>query len=489
MTDESQIDSQIEQQLRHADAISVAHEKGLILRRRWILGFLLSLVSLLWLGAHLDGIGDASLWPFRAPSQLVMLWASCLAVLAMLAVVRSQAIESVFGGLGEAVRWHRGLGLASLVLLTVHVLLLAGDALLTGVPVSFVLLPFTMPGQRSLDILFFYVLIVLGILAYDRRMRHEKWLFVHRLLGLTYTAGIVHASIEPGSIQNFEPLRTFFVILILVGLGAWTYNVLILRRMGPRYLYQVEAVHPRGNDTVDLVLKPVEQRMMFVPGAFVLLRVPGFKGMTNELHPFSIASSPVERDLQLSIVQRGDFTKFLSYLSLGPDHPEYWKHRKPGKHHPVSTLRPQEVLLYGPFGGFSMMRFMGYRRLVWIATGIGVTPFLSMLKFEQHNRGDFRRIWFYYLVRNEDEAIYQRELEELCASADSYVDLTVWVSTQQGRLSAAQIAEDVGFDDYAVMMCGTRAAVDDLSRQFKKLGLPQSRIISEELQFRASPKG
>lgn len=136
-----------------------------------------------------------------------------------------------------------------------------------------------------------------------------------------------------------------------------------------------------------------------------------------------------------------------------------------------------------------MMRFMGYRRVVWIATGIGVTPFLSMLKFEQHNRGDIRRIWFYYLVRNEEEAIYRREIEDLCKGANSVVDFTVWVSTQQGRLSAAQIAEDVGFDDYAVMMCGTRAAVDDLSRQFMELGLPQSRIISEELQFRASPKG
>ncbi len=277
------------------------------------------------------------------------------------------------------------------------------------------------------------------------------------------------------------------MILILVGLSAWAYNVVALRGMGPRYNYWVSAVRPRGNDVVDLVLKPQDQRMMFVPGAFVLLRVPGFKGMNKELHPFSIASSPVELDLQLSVVQRGDFTKFLSYLSLGQDNPDYWKHRRPGKRHPVSTLKPKKVYLYGPFGGFNMMRFMGYRRVVWIATGIGVTPFMSMLKFEQHNRGDIRQIWFYYLVRNEDQAIYRQEIEDLCKGANSVVNLTVWESSQHGRLSATQIAEDVGFDDYAVMMCGTRAAVEDLSRQFMDLGLPQSRIISEELQFRASP--
>ncbi len=466
-----------------SEAAVVRREKALTHNQHLILLAVLGLASLLWLGARANTLGDASLWPFRGPSQIVMLWASSLAVLAMVVVVRANAIEGLFGGLGEAVRWHRRLGLMSIVLLGVHVALLAADAAINGISVAFVLLPFSSPGQRSLDIVLFYLLIVLGVLAYDSRLRHEKWLKLHRLIGILYIAGILHASIEPGSIRNFEPLRTWFVILLLAGAGAWLYNVLLFRRVGPLYRYVVNAVRPRGHNIIDLVLTPKDRRMMFFPGAFVLVRVPSFEGMEGELHPFSIASSPVERDLQISIQQVGDFTKRLSYLSLGVDHPEYWQHRRAGNRHGVSTLTRQDVDVYGPFGGFSLLEFTGYRRLVWIGFGIGVTPFLSMLKFEQHNT-DFRRIWFYYLVRKPDEAVYAEEINELCEVSDSYIDLIVWPSGERGRLTAAQIADDVGFDDYAVMLCGTRPSVENLSHQFKELGLPSTRIISEELQFR-----
>ncbi len=480
--------SNLTEQRIQSEAAVLQREKALRQQQYRILYAILGLSSLLWLGARANTLGDVSLWPFRAPSQLAMLWASSLAVLAMVVVVRANAIETLFGGLGQAVRWHRRLGLMSIVFLGVHVALLAADAAINGISVAFVLLPFSSPGQRSLDIVLFYLLMVLGALAYDRRLRHEKWLKLHRMVGILYIAGIIHASIEPGSIRNFEPLRTWFVIMLLVGAGAWSYNVLLFRRVGPVHRYVVNAVRPHGRNIIDLILTPSDRRMMFSPGAFVLIRVPSFKGMEGELHPFSIASSPVERDVQLSIQQVGDFTRRLSYLSLGEDHPEYWLHRRKGKHHAVSTLIPQEVHLYGPFGGFSPLRFTGYRRLVWIAFGIGVTPFLSMLKFEQHNI-DFRRVWFYYLVREPDDAIYAEQIEQLCEHSDSYIDLTVWTSAEHGRLTAAQIADDVGFDDYAVMMCGTRRSIESLSSQFKELGLPSERIISEELQFRYQSRG
>ncbi len=457
--------------------------------QQWTVCVFLGLTTLLWLGARGNALGDSSMWPFRAPAHLTTLWAASLAVLAIVVVVRANAIENLFGGLGEAVRWHRRLGLMSIVFLGVHVALLAADAAINGISVAFVLVPFSSPEHlhQSISIVFFYLLMLLGLLAYDRRLRHEKWLMLHRLFAILYVVGIIHAGTGQSSIREFEPLRTLFVFLSLAAIGAWTYNVVLFRRVGPLHRYVVNAVRPRGHNIIDLILTPIDRRMMFSPGTFVLIRVPGFKGMEKELHPFSIASSPVERDLQLSIQQVGDFTRRLSYLSLDDDNPDYLRHRRDSQHHELATLEPQEVHVYGPFGGFSQLRFTGYRRLVWIAFGIGVTPFLSMLKFEQHNI-DFRRVWFYYLVREPDEAVYAEELDELCERSDSFIDVTTWVSGERGRLTAAQIADDVGFDDYAVMMCGTRRAVEDFSHQFLELGLPSARIIGEELQFRASPR-
>jgi anti-sigma B factor antagonist len=43
---------------------------------------------------------------------------------------------------------------------------------------------------------------------------------------------------------------------------------------------------------------------------------------------------------------------------------------------------------------------------------------------------------------------------------------------------------DEALDDYAVMLCGQLRFISDLARQFRGLGVPRDRIITEELEFR-----
>ena len=381
--------------------------------------------------------------------------------IAMIAVVRAHAFEPVFGGLDRAVRFHRIVGPAAIVLLVVHVIFLALDALSNGASIGNLFIPFWSQSARSIDILAFYLLLLLGVLAYDRRMSYERWLFVHRFLGPLFLAGTAHAAIEPGTIADFEPLRTWIVILILAGAGAWLYRVLLFDRLGPRYYYRLETVASRGSHIIELVMRPVDRRMMYEPGTFVFLRVPDLEGAEKELHPFSLTSSPVDRDLRLSIRMIGDFTRRLTSLDTG-----------------------KQVEVYGPFGGFTPHRFARFRRLVLIGSGIGITPFLGMLSFEISNR-DFRRIWLYYVVRNNEDAVYDSEINESYLNAESYIDYTLWTTASQGRITAAAIAAEIApLDNYAVMLCGQLNFVSDLARQFRALGIPSERIITEEFEFR-----
>jgi predicted ferric reductase len=230
-------------------------------------------------------------------------------------------------------------------------------------------------------------------------------------------------------------------------------------------------------------MRPVERRMMYEPGTFVFVRVPNFKGRERELHPFSISSSPLQHHLRVSIRQVGDFTRQVSYLSLGEDNPDYWKARRPGKYHATSTLRRHEIDVFGPFGGFTPFRFEKYERMVWVGAGIGITPFLSMLAFERSTL-DFRRVSLYYVARTAEDAVYDREIREHRTSTSDFVEYVLWVTREQGRLTAARIAEGLEDDDYAVMLCGTRPFVEAFVEQFRELGLPNERIITEELQFR-----
>jgi len=372
------------------------------------------------------------------------------------------------------------------MLLGLHGVLLAVDAVARGASPAAVLVPFWSRDERTIDILAFYALVVLGFLAYDRRLRHERWLALHRVIGLLFLAGTFHAAMEPGTIHEYEPLRTWIVILLLVGATAWTYRVVFFLRLGPRYPYQVESAVPHGAQTVDLIMRPLERRMMYEPGTFVFIRVPSFKGMERELHPFSISSSPLERNLRVSIRQIGDFTKRISFLSLGEDNPDFWKARRPGRMHPVSTLRSADVDVYGPFGGFTPHRFQQYRRMVWVGAGIGITPFLGMLAFERSTL-DLRQIRLYYMVHSAEEAVYDEEIRKSRSRASFSIDYVLWLTGDQGHLTAARIAADVGRGDYAVMLCGSMPFVAAFARQFRDLGLPPNRIIAEELQFRGAP--
>ena len=457
---------------RHPESV----HQGVMLRnslRRWLPsleacrpGWILTTVSLtittvLWIAGRFSGEIPPGFWPWQGLAQITILWSVTLMAIAMLAVVRAHALEPVFGGLDRAVRFHRILGPSAILLLIAHVICLALVQLEGGTSIGDVFIPFWSESARSIDIIIFYLLLLLGALAYDRRMSYERWLWVHRLTGLVFLGGTAHAAIEPGTIADFEPLRTWVVILVLAGGAAWLYRVVLFNRLGPRYRYWLETVVPRGANIIDLVMRPVDRRMIYEPGTFVFLRVPDMEGQQKELHPFSISSTPVDRGLRVSIRTVGGFTRRLPSLDLGT-----------------------QLDVYGPFGGFTSHRFAHFRRIVCIGAGIGITPFLGMLAFELSNH-DFRRIWLYYIARDEQDAVYDSEIRESYLEAESYIEYELWLTARRGRITAAQIAADIApLDDYAVMLCGQQNFISDIARQFRALGVPRDRIITEEFEFR-----
>ncbi|MGE0448883.1 MAG: ferric reductase-like transmembrane domain-containing protein [Vicinamibacterales bacterium] len=420
----------------------------------------LAITTGLWGAGKGSGVSAAGLWPLRGAIQLSGLWAFTLFCMAIVAVGRTQAMEPVFGGFDRATVFHRIVGPAALFFTGIHVLLMVGLAVREEFPIASVLVPFA-PGARTLDIIATYLLVALAVLAFSRRLRYERWLTLHRPMAVLFLVAAVNFTLfEAGTPRGFEPLRTWMILLMLGSGAALLYRVFLFKRFGNRYDYRVEDVVPRPDETLDLVMRPVSKRMMYEPGTFAFVRIPDHGRHANELHPFSISSTPVDRDLRISIKMVGDFTRSLTGL-------------RPGT----------RIDVYGPFGGFTPHRFAQYRRLVFIGSGIGITPFLSMLAFEQTNR-DFRRIWLYYLVRDREHAPYDDEIRASYLKADSFIDYELWDTATRKRLTAKQVMENVApLDNYAVMLCGSPEFVADMTRQFHALGLPLDRIISEELRF------
>lgn len=108
--------------------------------------------------------------------------------------------------------------------------------------------------------------------------------------------------------------------------------------------------------------------MNYEPGKFAFISVRDSPRLRAEQHPFSISSGPVGRQLRFSYKAIGDYIIALGDAAKG------W-----------------HVRVYGPFGQFTLHQLGEFRRLVWIAGGIGITPFPSMLAFEGTN-DNFRKI-------------------------------------------------------------------------------------------------
>jgi len=132
----------------------------------------------------------------------------------------------------------------------------------------------------------------------------------------------------------------------------------------------------------------------------------------QEPHPFTISSAPHEGDLRLSIKASGDWTQHLH-----------------------EQLQPGAVAFVdGPYGEFNFKT--GGPKQLWIAAGIGVTPFMSWIRdFEA--APPTREIDFFYTTTVAEEAVFLDEIEK--AKKHAGFRAHVSHSARDGRLSADKV--------------------------------------------------
>jgi len=139
----------------------------------------------------------------------------------------------------------------------------------------------------------------------------------------------------------------------------------------------------------------------------------------------------------------------------------------------------------GPDGGFVYNPLIHGRRLVFIAGGSGMTPFMSMIR-EVCDRGLDRHITLIYGNRYEDDIIYH---EELCTLAARHANL-VYVPVieqpedgyngERGIMTGALIERVAGaLPGSMIYLCGPSAMYDFCLGELQTLGVPLRRIRRE----------
>jgi predicted ferric reductase len=125
----------------------------------------------------------------------------------------------------------------------------------------------------------------------------------------------------------------------------------------------------------------------------------------------------------------------------------------------------------------------GSPKQIWIAGGIGLTPFLSFVRDMdgnlQHN------VDLYYTVRHPEEALFVDELEA-GAAKNPRLKVHIRYSAKEGSLTIEEIVKNAGgnINGYDVYLCGPLPMIQAFEKKFMELGLPKSNLHYEEFNFR-----
>lgn len=398
--------------------------------------------------------------------------ALCMAV-AMLLAARPRCAEGAFGGLDRMYRLHKYLGVASLLLVLAH--------LATGIHEDDEAPPLAAAASAesevvntgagrdeseddldgligSLGMLSAVGFILLIVATLNRKIPYHKWIVTHKFMGLFFalvTGHICVVLLEGSRIPLASAPGLVLATLVPSGLVAYVYTQLIRPRRRARP-FTLEAVHTVGRAT-ELVLRPDESMFEFTPGqfAFVEIDAPGFR----EAHPFSISSGAGEGRLRFTVRALGDYTRRLR------DHVH---------------LLGASVRVEGPYGRFDPLG--GRDRQVWIAGGIGITPFLSVMRTLDPEHG--KTVYLYYCVREGKEAVFWDELTQRAILGGVTLHR---IETETGvRFGVERLVSDLGDDlmRWEYYLCGPQPLTGAISKGLRRREVPARQIHDEAFELR-----
>jgi glycine betaine catabolism B len=196
----------------------------------------------------------------------------------------------------------------------------------------------------------------------------------------------------------------------------------------------------------------------FKVGQYVSLRFPG----EQRFHAFSISSSPAKRDeVELIIKKCRDFTCRLFTSPPGTE---------------------LEAIL--PLGLF-MQHLEG--DVVMVAGGVGVTPFLAMVRYARDLKLQDRHYWLFYSARTRADIMFEQELRGMGA-ANPNVHIVFTITREQpagwdgglGRFDVDALLRYLGgVDGKSYYSCGPTEMVNAVVEMLKGMGVAKERIFQE----------
>jgi predicted ferric reductase len=398
--------------------------------RHWVAPVVVTASVLVGWFAFDDAVGDGNVAfaLFIGSASIVMMaWSFVLAL-------RLRVNETLFGGLDRAYRWHRWLGALSVPAMWLHIETVDD---VKGIPGASRDIAHTAEDLAEQAETIIYVLVAASLL---RWLPTRWWRWTHKAIGVPFAFASWHFYTATKPYANGSAWGIWFAVVMSAGLLAWLGRVVVRDAFsGARYTV-VNVERSDSITTVDLrPLKGVGRRAAPGQFAFVRFNAPGL----HEPHPFTIASSPHAEGLRFHIRDLGDWTNRLG-----------------------RSVTPGMVArVEGPYGRLAPLAPPG-RRALWVAGGVGITPFLAALDQADSACPPV----LLYTFRAADDAAGLGALEQ--ARTAGLIDLHLFETGLGDRLSAEYLDTvfPEGLSDAHVVMCGPTALMAEMRRGVRQRG-------------------
>ncbi|MBV6271909.1 ferric reductase-like transmembrane domain-containing protein [Alcaligenaceae bacterium CGII-47] len=414
--------------------------------------------------------GD-TLWLIRQEGlYLTGLLSISLMSLVMLLATRPAWLETPLGGMDRVYRLHKWAGILAIGFAAMHWLLEMSSDLIkasigkAGRPSKADFAGFTGSFLRDFAEDFgewvIYAMLIMLVLTLWKRFPYKFWHWLHRGMPVLYLMLVFHTVVLTPSAYWSSPIGALLAILLIGGTSA---SIMSLSgRIGKRRKVQasIVAIGQPSSDVTQISCQIENGWAGHQPGQFAFVTFNRLEGA----HPFTIASADRgDGRLVFQIKALGDYTHGLAHrLSIG-----------------------QEISIEGPYGRFDFRRGSPRVRQVWVAGGIGITPFIAWLEFLQDKGAlDMPETVLHYSTRDACTDPFVRQLEQLCAKLP-HVQLRVHDSKQGNYLTAEILARQHPPGKQAeIWFCGPQGMLDTLKAGLTRIWNGKLKIHQEAFQMR-----
>ncbi len=391
--------------------------------------------------------------------QITGLIGMVLFALTLVLTTKNKMIENSAGGLDKVYTLHRTTGALSFIFLLFHPLLLVFKYIPSDWAQAAIYLWPSRSWGVNFGMLSLAIMIVLLGMTFYISMKYKDWKISHKILGVAFIIGCLHTFLVTTDISRNPYLKIWMILVCLLGVVAHIYGSYLIKLLKKQHKYNVVNVEQNGKFTT-ITLVPTQTPMEYKAGQFTFIKFHTEDKTLNEAHPFTIASSPdalPDNQIRYVIKSLGDFTSRLSEIKNG-------------------TL----VIIDGPYGKFDYTKYNNEQ--IWIAGGVGITPFLSFAQ-SIHTSNFKKKITLYYCTRDGSEQVHYDELAKISETTKNF-KVMQFCASEKGQITAEIIDELTSLKNKDIFLCGPPPMMNAIKAQLIANGVKKNHIHMEEFGFK-----